>query len=164
MCHHGLVVTSNSQRLFRILASSTGLMAVSVLAAACSAGEGTPLPNASDITISELASPTDPVATAPPTSTADKDVPEEGLPQTEVVNLFIDADEGGVQEVSVPLGSPVNIRIRSSSGDEFHLHGYELVLEGIDVTFSFTADRLGNFVLEGHDSGGQLLILTVFED
>lgn len=111
-----------------------------------------------------MASPTDPVATAPPTSTADKDVPEEGQPQTEVINIFIDVDEGVSQEAAVTLGSPVNIRVLSSQEDEFHLHGYEIDLRGVDVTFSFTADRLGDFVLEGHDSGRQLLVLTVFED
>lgn len=140
------------------------MTAVLALAPACAAEESSFVPNPSDVTVSELASPTDPIATSPPTSSADKDVPEAGQPQTEVVNIFIDVSEGAAQEAAVPLGTPVNIRVRSSVEEVFHLHGYDLELSGTDVLFTFTADRLGQFILEGHDSGDQLLTLTVFED
>jgi hypothetical protein len=131
---------------------------------ACSAEQESSVQEPSEVTVSNRASPTDPEATSPPTSSADKDIPEAGSPATEVINIFIDVDEGAVQEAAVPLGSPVNIRVRSSAEDEFHLHGYDLDLRGTDVLFTFTADRLGEFLLEGHDSGQQILILTVFED
>lgn len=111
-----------------------------------------------------MASPTDPIATSPPTSSADRDVPEAGIPQTEVVNIFIDLADEGSQVIPVPLGSPVKIRVRRSIEDEFHLHGYDLELTGTDVQFSFTADRLGDFLLEAHNSGEQILTLSVFED
>ncbi len=137
---------------------------VMLLAAACSAEQDASLPDITDVTISNMASPTDPLATSPPTSSADKDIPEEGVPQTEVVNIVVDTAEGIVQDAAVPLGTPVNIRVRSSAQEEFHLHGYDLELTGTDVMFSFTADRLGEFLLEGHDSGQRLLILTVFQD
>lgn len=135
-----------------------------VLSVSCSGDGQSTVTVPSDVTISNIASPTDPVLTAPPTSTVDKDIPDAGLPQTEVVNIMVDVSAGTVQEASVPLGSPVNIRVRGSVQDEYHLHGYDLELEGTDVLFTFTADRLGNFVLEGHNSGEELLILTVFED
>lgn len=135
-----------------------------LLVAACSAEQDASVPDITDVTISNMASPTDPLATSPPTSSADKDIPEEGVPQTEVVNIVVDTAEGIVQDAAVPLGTPVNIRVRSSAQEEFHLHGYDLELTGTDVMFSFTADRLGEFLLEGHDSGQQLLLLTVFQD
>lgn len=110
------------------------------------------------------ASPTDPAATAPPTSTASKEIPVEGEPSTETVNILVDADAGTTQEVSVALGTPVMIRARSSVIDEFHLHGYELKLTGTDVTFNFVADKLGEFELETHDRGQLILLLSVLED
>lgn len=142
------------------------IAAVAVLAAvvSCSSGQDSAVQLPADVTRSEMASPTDPNLTAPPTSIVDTDVPEMGLPQIEIANIVIDADQGEVQEAIVPLGSPVNIRVISSQSDEFHLHGYDLELTGTDVTFSFTADRVGDFILEGHASGQQLLVLTVFQD
>lgn len=130
----------------------------------CTSGQESAIQVPSDVTQSEMASPTDPNLTAPPTSIVDTDIPEMGLPQTEIANIVVEADRGEVQEAIVPMGSPVNIRVISSRSDEFHLHGYELELTGTDVTFSFTADRLGEFILEGHESGQQLLVLTVFQD
>ncbi len=110
------------------------------------------------------ASPTDPAATTPPTSTAAKDTLEEGEPPSEAISILVDADAAGVQEVSVALGTPMTIRIRSTQSDEFHLHGYDLELTGTDVTFNFVADRLGEFELENHDSGQLVLLLAVLED
>lgn len=111
-----------------------------------------------------MASPTDPAATAAPTSTAAKDTPEEGEPSTETVSILVDADVGETQEVSVALGTPITIRVRASQSDEFHLHGYDLELTGTDVTFNFVADRLGEFELETHNSGQLVLMLSVLED
>jgi hypothetical protein len=48
--------------------------------------------------------------------------------------------------------------------DEFHLHGYDIELSGNDVTFEFVADKLGEFELEGHESGEVLLNLSVIAD
>lgn len=155
--------TVNSRRWRTLLMSSMAAMSLTS-AAACSGGGTTPVEQPSEVTVSDMASPTDPVVTSPPTSVAIKDVPDEGFPQAEIVDIYIDADDGSTQQATVPLGSPVNVHVRSSREDEFHLHGYDIELRGIDVTFSFTADRLGSFELEGHDSGRQLLILTVFED
>lgn len=160
MWHDGRVTRSTIVRL-RVL-SSLAMTLVSVTS--CTQSQSGSVQDAVDVTISNIASPTDPIATSPPTSSADKDVPEAGDPQSEVINIFIETSEGMVQEASVPLGSPVNIRVRSSIEDEFHLHGYDIELRGTDVLISFTADRLGRFVLEGHDSGDELLILMVFED
>jgi hypothetical protein len=141
-----------------------GVALAVVLGASCTADQSASEQTPTEVTVSDMASPTDPIATSPPTSSADKDVPDAGSPQTEIVNILVDVDEGGVREAAVPLGSPVNIRVRGSMEDEFHLHGYDLDLRGTDVVFTFTADQLGTFVLEAHESGQELLTLTVFED
>jgi hypothetical protein len=110
------------------------------------------------------ATPTDPVSTAAPTSTASKETPESGIPATESVTIELDADAGVPEEASVVLGTPVTIHVIAEVEDEFHLHGYDIELSGDDVTFEFVADKLGEFELEGHDSGEVLLNLTVLAD
>lgn len=110
------------------------------------------------------ATPTDPVSTAAPTSTASKPNLEEGEPAIEPVSILVDADSGETQDVSVALGTPMVIRIRSNVAEEFHLHGYDLELSGTDVTFQFEADKLGDFELEAHGSGALVLRLSVLQD
>lgn len=164
MWHDGRMVNAHSIRRRSRLVSVSGFVALTMLVSACSQDGTADVQQLTDSTISNMASPTDPIATSPPTSSADRDVPEAGIPQTEVVNIFIDLADEGSQVIPVPLGSPVKIRVRRSIEDEFHLHGYDLELTGTDVQFSFTADRLGEFLLEAHNSGEQILTLSVFED
>lgn len=147
----------------RTVATSVLLgLSIAVVASCSQDDSGTP-GEVTEVTISEMASPTDPVVSAPPTTIIDRDVPEAGLPEAEVVNIMVDVSEGVTQEESVPLGTPVTIRVRSSVEDEFHLHGYDLELKGTDVLFTFTADRIGEFILEGHNSGQEVLILRVVQ-
>lgn len=115
-------------------------------------------------TAPSAATPTDPASTAAPTSSASKPDQEEGEPAIEPVSILIDADSGESQDVSVALGTPMTIRVRSTQVEEFHLHGYDLELTGTDVTFTFVADVLGEFELETHGSGALVLLLTVLED
>ncbi len=168
LCHDGIVMTerpsTESHRTISAVVAMVAATAVVMGMTSCSAEQDSSIQEPSEVTVSDMASPTDPAPTSPPTSSADKDIPEAGSPPSEVVNIFVDVADGVVQEAAVPLGTPVNIRVRSSAEDEFHLHGYDLELRGTDVLFTFTADRLGNFLLEGHDSGQRLLTLTVFED
>ncbi|MGA0877708.1 MAG: hypothetical protein ACO3SP_01180 [Ilumatobacteraceae bacterium] len=80
------------------------------------------------------------------------------------MSILVDADSGETQDVSVALGTPMTIRIRSTAAEEFHLHGYDLELTGTDVTFQFVADKLGDFELETHGSGALVLRLSVLQD
>jgi hypothetical protein len=54
--------------------------------------------------------------------------------------------------------------VTSSESHEFHLHGYDIELEGTEVTFEFTADQVGDFELETHDTGELILELSVMAD
>ena len=162
--HDGRMVTARTSRWRSHIAALTSVVLATIVAGACSENSATSVQIPAESTISEMASPTDPIATSPPTSSADRDVPEAGLPQTEVLNITIEVADNTLEQVEVSLGSPVKIRVRNAVEDEFHLHGYDLELTGTDVQFSFTADRLGEFLLESHSTGQQLLILTVVGD
>lgn len=78
--------------------------------------------------------------------------------------IELDADAGMTEEASVIVGTPVTIRITADVEDDFHLHGYDIELSGNDITFKFVADKLGEFELEGHESGEVLLNLSVIAD
>ena len=74
------------------------------------------------------------------------------------------AVQGGLQEIDVPLGTPVRIVITSDVADEGHLHGYDKEIElapGVSGTISFTADTPGVFDLELHGSDAKLARLEV---
>lgn len=108
--------------------------------------------------------PTDPASSSAPTSTASKDTPATGSPSTESVTIEVDADRGIADDASVVIGTPVTIHVIAETEEEFHLHGYDIELDGDDVTFEFVADKLGEFELESHDTGEVLLNLSVVAD
>lgn len=140
------------------------VLVISSVLVSCSGDSTTSTGSAAVTTAPSAATPTDPASTAAPTSSASKLDQEEGEPAIEPVSILIDADSGESQDVSVALGTPMTIRVRSTRVEEFHLHGYDLELTGTDVTFTFVADVLGEFELETHGSGALVLLLTVLED
>lgn len=71
---------------------------------------------------------------------------------------------GGVQRVSVPLGSTVTLTVTGDAPDEVHVHGYDEYLDvapGTEGTVTFQADIPGVFEVELHDSGLLLAQLQV---
>lgn len=72
--------------------------------------------------------------------------------------------QGGVSRVSVGLGRPVELIVRSDVADQLHVHGYDLkadVPAGGVGTVDFTADRSGVFEVELESRGTQLAQLEV---
>ncbi|MEX0625326.1 MAG: hypothetical protein WD402_02150 [Chloroflexota bacterium] len=73
------------------------------------------------------------------------------------------------ESIDVCKGQEVTIEIASERGGELHLHGYddEVTVEaGGTATFTFTANRAGQFVIELHsadDSEVEVGLLTVHE-
>jgi hypothetical protein len=66
--------------------------------------------------------------------------------------------------VRVARGQRVILRVTSDEADEVHLHGYELEREltpGKPTELAFTADQVGVFELETHESELVLLQLEV---
>ncbi len=96
------------------------------------------------------------VATAAPTTTA---VPVTTVPGP--LRIEVDASSAQPTRATAALGSTVELHISSSVTDEFHLHGYDLESQGVDVTMTFTATKAGEFDLEGHVNENVILILTV---
>ena len=68
---------------------------------------------------------------------------------------------------TVPAGAVVTLSIvNPNAEDEFHLHDYDLgddqvVPAGQVATFTFVADRTGDFALESHETDDVLLVLRV---
>lgn len=145
---------------------SVGVLAMTalVLAGCSSSTSGDSEPTAAPSTEQMAATPTDPVNTMPPTSTASKDEPETGTPPTLSTNIEIDVEADAPVEASTVVGSPTRIRLVSEEEREFHLHGYDIELTGDEVIFEFVADKLGVFELEDHETGEVILTFEVLAD
>jgi hypothetical protein len=103
--------------------------------------------------------PSPPRPPQPPTTSV---APPTAAPTTvDVGRIEVNADTDPVRTVTVPLGTPVSLTVRTATAQEFHLHGYDLSLAGTEVLFQLTADRAGTFDLESHDTGRLLLVLEV---
>ena len=73
----------------------------------------------------------------------------------------VNADTGIRPTFSVALGDTVTLKVNASMEQEFHLHGYDIELGGTAVTFIFTADTAGRFVVESHTTGATICTLVV---
>ena len=87
--------------------------------------------------------PTVPPATAPPAS-------QPPAPAT------VSASCTGASRsmVRAKVGDFINLAVSSENGleQEFHVHGYDITLGGMSVSFRFTADTVGSFIVESHDT------------
>jgi hypothetical protein len=65
--------------------------------------------------------------------------------------------------LSANVGDFINLTVNSENGleQEFHVHGYDITLGGLSVTFRFTADMAGSFLVESHDTGLKACTLVV---
>ena len=66
----------------------------------------------------------------------------------------------------IPLGSEVTLQFTNpQADDEYHVHGYDLgegmTKKGETKSFSFTADKAGDYEVESHVSEAVLVILRV---
>jgi hypothetical protein len=89
------------------------------------------------------------------------------MPSVVSIDAVVGVSTGPSRLETVQFGSTIALSISNpTSDDEFHLHGYELG-DGVTVpagqiqTFTFTADQLGEFELESHETGAVLLTLSV---
>jgi len=123
---------------------------------------------------SELPTSDRPTA-AGPNAPAAMSVPAEGPGQTaqgtsarsEVFELAIKGGRlvSGPAVFQVHQGEQVTLHIRSDSGDELHLHGYDLqasIRPGETASLQFTANRTGRFGFELHKARTELGALEVY--
>ena len=94
-----------------------------------------------------------PSTTAKPTATT------AGSPGSKSFDAY--ADSGSPKTFTVAKGTEVTITVHSSMVHEFHLHGYDLLNSGTLVSFSFTADMTGSFIVENHDNSALICTLVV---
>ena len=84
--------------------------------------------------------------------------------QTVTVEVVGDDPVGGHQRVQVDLGSVVAVMVTSDTGEEVHVHGYDIlraVSDGHPAHFAFTAEIPGVFEVEFEGSGRLLLQLEI---
>lgn len=81
------------------------------------------------------------------------------------VELTVTADAPAeTRTVTVPLGSPVTLKVTSEVDGVLHVHGYEREVSlatGATVEETFTASMAGAFEIETHDPAAVWLKLVV---
>jgi hypothetical protein len=87
---------------------------------------------------------------------------------TGAVEITVTVADGKVHPApsvhKVARGRVVRIVVTSDRADELHVHGYDKEVElsaGVPATIEFTANEVGRFEVETHESGLQLFQLQV---
>jgi hypothetical protein len=148
---------SRGQRFtFLAIAALIAVVAIFVLADS-SEDDTTPegQQSAATATPTPTGTPTGTEETATPTATP---TPEPTPPPPPLLT------SGGVTELEVDQGDTLRFRVRSSTPEEIHVHGYEITREipaNKTVNVSFPAELTGIWEIEFHNSGKQIAELKV---
>lgn len=124
-----------------------------VVVASCGGQSATQVPPSTTSIESAIASPTDPPATAPPSSTAEKVIPESGTAATESVYLEVDVENDAPVFASTVVGSPVRIVLTADESRDFYLPHEDRVLSGTAVAFEFVAEEARTYLVEERSTG-----------
>ena len=82
------------------------------------------------------------------------------------IDVTVGENTGEDRVEEIPLGSEVTLNFTNpQADDEYHVHGYDLgggvTKKGDTKTFTFTADKAGDYEVESHISETVLVILRV---
>ena len=82
------------------------------------------------------------------------------------VDVIVGENSSPDRVEEVALGSQVTLTFTNpDADDEFHVHGYDLggdmTKKGDTKTFTFTADKAGDYEVESHSSEAVLMVLRV---
>ncbi len=82
------------------------------------------------------------------------------------VDVIVGKNSSPDRVEEIPLGSEVTLNFTNpQADDEYHVHGYDLgggvTKKGETKTFTFTADKAGDYEVESHISETVLVILRV---
>ena len=82
------------------------------------------------------------------------------------VDVIVGENSSPDRVEEIPLGSEVTLNFTNpQSDDEYHVHGYDLgggvTKKGDTKTFTFTAEKAGDYEVESHISETVLVILRV---
>jgi outer membrane biosynthesis protein TonB len=151
---------SRAQRVtFLAIAALIAVVAVFVLA---DSSEDDPPPGEESAATATPA----PTETAPPVEASPQDTPEPTPtptpePTPEPPPLLT---SGGVTELRFKEGERVRFRVRSSTPEEIHVHGYDITRDippNKTVNVSFPAELTGIWEIEFHNSGKPIAELRV---
>ena len=83
-----------------------------------------------------------------------------------IIEVVVGENSGPDRVEEVPLGAEVTLQFTNpDADDEYHVHGYDLggevTKKGEMKTFTFTADKAGDYEVESHISETVLVILRV---
>jgi type IV secretory pathway VirB10-like protein len=149
---------SRGQRItFLAIAALIAVVAVFVLADSSEDDDTTPEQSAATATPTPTPeeTPADPDAEETPTPTP---TPEPTPPPPPLLT------SGGVTELEFDQGDTVRFRVRSSTPEEIHVHGYNITRDipaDKTVNVSFPAELTGIWEIEFHNSGKQIAELRV---
>jgi len=138
------------------------LLAAVLMVAACNGGAGTTTTTSSTSTVPIVTSTTQAVTstTVAPTTTF-------AVTTTTAASVDVTVQTGevvGPERFSFAVGEQVSVWVLSDTGDEIHVHGYDLYFEtqpGIPTEIALTADVPGIFEVELESSHLPLFELEV---
>jgi len=82
------------------------------------------------------------------------------------IDVVVGENSGPDRVEEIPLGSQVTLNFTNNEAeDEYHVHGYDLgngvTKKGDTKTFTFTADKAGDYEVESHLTETVLVVLRV---
>ena len=85
---------------------------------------------------------------------------------TVTIDVVVGKNSASDRVEEIPLGSEVTLNFTNpQADDEYHVHGYDLgggiTKKGDTKTFTFTADKAGDYEVESHSSEAVLMVLRV---
>ena len=109
---------------------------------------------------------TDTVATAETTVNTFSDISTTISDGSITIEVVVGENSGPDRVEEVPLGAEVTLQFTNpDADDEYHVHGYDLggevTKKGEMKTFTFTADKAGDYEIESHISEKVLAVIRV---
>ena len=109
---------------------------------------------------------TDTVATAETTVNTFSDISTTISDGSIIIEVVVGENSGPDRVEEVPLGAEVTLQFTNpDADDEYHVHGYDLggevTKKGEMKTFTFTADKAGDYEIESHISEKVLAVIRV---
>ena len=109
---------------------------------------------------------TDTIAAPDTTVNTLSDIPTTISDGSITIEVVVGENSGPDRVEDVPLGAEVTLQFTNpDADDEYHVHGYDLgggvTKKGEMKTFTFTADKAGEYEVESHLTEAVLMVLRV---
>jgi hypothetical protein len=136
----------------------------SVLALAGCGGGGSS--STETATATDTTQATTPATTNETTTTETMTTTTTASPKPRTITVVVEQGRprGGIARPTIAKGDKVLLVVRTDTGEEVHLHGYDIekpVTPGMPVRIPFTADLPGRFELELHHPDALLAVIEV---